>query len=253
MIRATLALLRGHFADSERLAQEAFAIGQSAQTESAAGILGQQMFAVRREQGRLREMEAALRFFVQQETGASVSRPNLALIYAELGRVSEARAEFEHLAQSDFTDLPRDALWLGTMTYLADVCIFLQDRARADTLYRILVPFGDHNVVVGIGAACFGALSRFLGALAATVERWDEAVRHFEDAVAMNTRMGARPWLAHTQERYAAMMLARAQPGDRDKAATLLDAALATARELGMRSLAERITAAIAQTNPDLH
>ena len=57
----------------------------------------------------------------------------------------------------------------------------------------------------------------------------------------MNARMDARPWLAHTQEQYAAMLLARHLPGDRDKAAALLDAALTTARELGMRALEERI------------
>jgi hypothetical protein len=50
----------------------------------------------------------------------------------------------------------------------------------------------------------------------------------------MNTRMGARPWLAHTQDDYARMLLARAGPGDRERAQELLDAALATYRELGM-------------------
>ena len=49
------------------------------------------------------------------------------------------------------------------------------------------------------------------------------------------------------------MLLARHQSGDRDKAAALLDAALATTRELGMRALEERITAEIAQMKPDLH
>ena len=65
---------------------------------------------------------------------------------------------------------------------------------------------------------------------------------HFEDALAMNARMGARPWLAHTQHQYAVMLLARHQPGDRDKAMALLDEALTTARELGMHALEGRIT-----------
>ena len=134
-------------------------------------------------------------------------------------------------------------MWMGTMTYLVDVCTFLGDRDRAETLYRILLPFAGRNVVVSNGAACYGALSRYLGALATTLERWDDAARHFEDALAMNARMDARPWLAHTQEQYATMLLARRHSGDRDKAAALLDAALATTRELGMRALEERVTA----------
>jgi hypothetical protein len=108
-------------------------------------------------------------------------------------------------------------------------------------------------VVVGNGVTCYGALSRYLGALANALERWEVAARHFEDALAMNARMDARPWLAHTQVQYATMLLVRRQSGDRDNAVALLDAALATARELGMRALEERITAGTAQMKPDLH
>jgi DNA-binding NarL/FixJ family response regulator len=74
------------------------------------------------------------------------------------------------------------------------------------------------------------------------MEHWEEAEQHFQDALAMNTHMGTRPWLAHTQYQYARMLQARSQPGDHKKAATLLDEALATARELGMRALEARIT-----------
>jgi tetratricopeptide (TPR) repeat protein len=253
MWRATRALMRGRFEDSERLAQQAFAIGQRLQLEAAGGVYGLQMFALRREQGRLKEVEPVVRVFVQQHSAAAAWRPGLAVIYSELGQTADARAEFENLAQHDFADLPRDSLWMGTMTYLADICTFLGDRARADTLYQILFPFAGRNVVVSNAAACYGALSRYLGALATTLERWEDAARHFEDALAMNARMNARPWLAHTQEQYATVLLARNQSGDRDKAAALLDAAGVTARELGMRTLEERITARIAQMKPDLH
>jgi tetratricopeptide (TPR) repeat protein len=253
MFRAMRALMLGRFEESERLAQQAFAIGQPLQTETAAGVFGLQMFALRREQGRLKEVESVVRVFVQQHSAAAAWRPGLAVIYSELGLREDARAEFEELAQYDFADLPRDAVWIGTMTYLADICTFLGDKARADTLYRMLLPFAGRNVVVGNASACYGALSRYLGALAATLERWDDAARHFEDALAMNARMEARPWLAHTHEQYATMLMARRQSGDRDKAAELLDAALATARELGMRALEERVTATIVAMKPDLH
>ena len=171
MLRAMRALMGGRFEDSERLAQQAFAIGQRLQTETAAGVFGLQMFALRREQGRLKEVEPVVRVFLQQHSAAAAWRPGLAVIYSELGRTADARAEFENLAQHDFADLPRDAVWMGTMTYLVDVCTFLGDRARADTLYQILFPFAGRNVVVGNGAACYGALSRYLGALATTLER----------------------------------------------------------------------------------
>jgi tetratricopeptide (TPR) repeat protein len=246
--RAMRALMQGRFADSERLAQQGLALGQRLQTENAAGIFGLQMFTLRREQGRLKELEPVVRYFVQQHTVAAAWRPGLALTYSELGRTEEARAEFEHLAQHDFADLPRDALWMACMTYLVDVCSFLGDRARAATLYQLLLPYAGRNVVIGNAVACYGAVSRYLGALATILGCWDEAAQHFEDALAMNARMQARPWLAHTQYQYATMLLAREQSGDREKAVELLKAALLTARELGMHTLEEQLTGPVGTT-----
>jgi DNA-binding NarL/FixJ family response regulator len=136
------------------------------------------------------------------------------------------------------------------ITYLAEVCAFLQDTARAATLYRLLRPYAGRNVIVGGSVACYGAASRYLGMLAATMARWDEAEQHFQEALAMNTRTGARPWLAHAQHNYAAMLLARGQPEDQTQAMTLLEKALATARALGMRALEARITARLSPLTP---
>jgi hypothetical protein len=50
-----------------------------------------------------------------------------------------------------------------------------------------------------------GAVSRYLGLLAPLAGREDEAGRHFEDALDMNARMGARPWLERTRRDYEAV------------------------------------------------
>jgi class 3 adenylate cyclase/tetratricopeptide (TPR) repeat protein len=240
--QACEASIQGLFEDCERLAHEALAIGQTLEIENAAGIFGVQMFTLRREQGRLREVEPLLRHFVQTPEGAHTWLPGLALIYSELGRTAEARALFEQLAASDFAPIPRDSNWLVCLTYLADVCAFLGDISCASTLYELMGPYKGINVLIGSGSACYGSASRYLGALAAVMARWNDAERHFEDALAMKSAMGARPWLAHTQYQYARMLVARDQPGDNEKAAVLLKDALATARELGMGALELRIT-----------
>jgi tetratricopeptide (TPR) repeat protein len=197
---------------------------------------------LRREQGRLRELEPLVKYFLAQHKEAGAWRPGLAVIYTELGRREEAQDQFEHLARFDFADVPRDSMWMATMTYLADVCTFLHDKARAAMLYGMLLPYEHLNVVIGGQAVCCGAVSRHSAALAATLERWDDAQSHFDHALTRNADLGARPFLAHTQYHYAVMLFARDRPGDTTKAATLLKEALATARELGMRALAERIT-----------
>jgi tetratricopeptide (TPR) repeat protein len=190
---------------------------------------------------------------LQQHSAAAAWRPGLAVIYSELGRTDDARTEFEKLARLDFADLPHDGVWMGAMSYLVHVCTFLKDRARADILYKILSPFAGRNVVVSNGVACYGALTRYLGALATILERWDEAASNFEDALAMNARMNAVPWLAHTQHQYAVMLLERDVSGDRDRAIALLEAALLTARELGMHALEGRITRVLSETTSRLH
>ena len=239
--QACEACLEGRFSDFEKLINEALAFGQTLEIENAAGIFGVQMFTLRREQARLREVEPLLGRFVQGPEGAHAWRPGLALIYRELGQTPEARAQFEQLAEDDFADLVRDANWLGCLTYLADVCTFLGDATRALTLYDMMLPFNAINVLIAGGAACYGSAARYLGALANTMGRWDEAERHFEDALAMNTKMGARPWLAHTEYQYARMLLSRDQQGDSERSAILLKDACDKAHELGMRALEQRI------------
>ncbi len=60
----------------------------------------------------------------------------------------EAREEFEHLAATDFADIPRDALWLTCMAYLCEVCAFLGDSSRAEFLYELLEPYAGRTVSV---------------------------------------------------------------------------------------------------------
>ena len=240
-LQACEACLEGRFSDFEKFINEALTFGQTLEIENAAGIFGVQMFTLRREQDRLREVEPLLRNFVQSPEGAHAWRPGLALIYRELERTPEARTEFEQVAQNEFADLARDANWLGCLTYLADVCTFLGDATRALTLYEMMLPFKAINILIAGSSACYGSASRYLGALATTMRRWGEAEQHFEYALAMNAKMGARPWLAHTQYQFAQMLLSRDQRGDDERAATLLRDARATAHELGMRALERRI------------
>jgi hypothetical protein len=55
--------------------------------------------------------------------------------------------------------------------------------------------------------------------------------------------MGARPWLAHTRNDYALMLLARGANGDHERAHDLLDQARLLYGELGMDSFAASASA----------
>ena len=227
--KTLLAIHEGRFAEAEALAQETLKVGRRFSPANAAGVYGMQMFSIRREQGRLPEVLPVLRQFVAGRAGSAIWRPGLAVLYMELDLHAEALAEFEGLAADDFGAIPHSGLWPPSMAFLAEVCVYLEDAARAATLYRLLLPHAGRNIATGNNAPCFGAADRLLGLLAATREEWDNAQRHFEAALAMNLRTGGRPWLAHTQLGYAALLLRKGETGG-ERAASLLDAALATAR-----------------------
>jgi tetratricopeptide (TPR) repeat protein len=119
------------------------------------------------------------------------------------------------------------------MSLLAETAALLGDTDSAAILYRLLLPWEALNAV-DQAEGIRGSVARYLGLLATTTERWDEAELHFDNALAMNDRMGARPWLAHTGHDYARMLYARNSRGDRERAQALLDSALGTYPELGM-------------------
>jgi hypothetical protein len=156
----------------------------------------------------------------------------LATLLWETGRAPEAQRQIDVLAQSDFEDIIPDGDWLTTVALIADICAGLRDTRRAGVLYEQLLPYRDHNVVVGLAAVCLGSVATFLGKLAATIGRDREAVDHFERALVANESLRAPVCLAHTQLDYARAL----GPGPR--AQQLTESASLAAARLGLQKVA---------------
>jgi hypothetical protein len=152
------------------------------------------------------------------------------------------RIEFEHFAARDFADLRNDVTWGMGTTQLAHVCAILGDAARAPALYRRLLPSAGQNAVV-VPTNCLGSVDRYLGELAATMHRWDDATRHFDVALAMNRRMHAWPQLAHTALEYARMLGTLGDPATRSRIDGLLAESIAIADRLGMADVSRKARA----------
>ena len=231
----------GRFEEAESMVMAAFDTGQKLGVDNIEGVMGIQMFTIRREQGRLAEIAPIVKHFVNQHGAGAAWRPGLALIYADIGEIENARVEFERLAADEFGLIPRDSLWQTCLTYLAEVCCAIDAAEDAQILYELLLPYENLTVVVGNASACLGATSRFLGQLAATLMRWDDAERHFRHALELNAQMSATPWLAHAQFQYSRMLFARGDAKDVESANELLDSALRIANDLGMGGLESHI------------
>ena len=73
--------------------------------------------------------------------------------------------------------------------------------------------------------------------------RYVQAVDHFELVIECSQQAGLQPTLALVSGDYAEILLERNASRDSEKAAELHDESLEIARELGMKSLVERLSA----------
>jgi len=243
-VETASALFAGRFADAGRLMQEVSAIGTEISADAVITAAAHQIVLVRA----LGQQEAAL-----AALGAMVARyPHLpihlpiAVMHSDLGHETEARLSFEQLAADRFSSIARTPAACGSLAMAAEVCAFVGDRQRAEVLYEYLLPHGDSNALVGLSHAWLGSVQRYLALLAATLARWEAAEQHFEQALALNRRMGGRPGEAATLHDFAAMLIRRGRRDDQARARELAAAAQQIAAELGMARLAEQAAAVLA-------
>ena len=241
-----LALQDGRFEEAEQLIKETLETGRHAQAWDAEASDLFALFVLRREQGRLAELEEDLRRAPVTHPGYRSLRCMLLVTLCDLGRLDEARVLFDQLAAGEFAAFPKDNEWLFALTLLAEAADILRDRDRALTLYQKLAPYAE-LVALAASEVSVGPVPRPLGILASLIGRHDDAARHFEDAIARAQRMGARPWLAHAQHTYARMLAERGRSGDRERAVDLLTNALEASEELGMAALAVQVTGRLAE------
>jgi DNA-binding CsgD family transcriptional regulator/tetratricopeptide (TPR) repeat protein len=240
------ALLDGRFDDAERHIHEALASGRRAQSHNALMFYSVQLFILRRDQGRQQELEQAAAAVVARYPSMRAWRCARILLLCDLGRFDEARAELDGLARHSFADVARDGTWYVAITSLAEACAALGDERRAAVVYDLLLPYRDQAATVGNGVGCLGAVARYLGLLAATLRRPDEAATLFEAAMAFNTRMGARPATARTTYDWAALLLADRDPVARARGRDLARQAQNAAAALDMAGLDRQAGALLA-------
>ncbi|MBA2452186.1 MAG: hypothetical protein H0V47_03380 [Chloroflexia bacterium] len=234
------ALLAGRYEDAERLATEALDAGRRPAPRPSWSTYVEHMFIIRREQGRLAELDTDLRERVEVYGSYPYYRSLLVVLLSDTGRLDDARDEFDRLAEHDFTDIPRDVMWLSTIALLAEMASRLDDVPRSRLLYDLLRPYPDRAIVPDAIEFCLGSSSHYIGLLATTLGLHDEARHAFEAAIAMNARMDARPYVAHSSYEYARLCLRSGDPQWQDRALGFVSAALDIAHEVRMSGLARR-------------
>jgi hypothetical protein len=194
--------------EAERLAFAAAQAGRAAGQPDATLWLLVQLFVTRFLRGDLDSGEphlpsvlAAADSTFAVSPGITPSRSTPLMIAAamsvalcELNRPDEAREHLDVLMQDGLADLPHDYTRLAVLALASLTAARLSDRASAERLFALLEPHGQR--FVNGGACWLGATAHYLGLLAASTQRVDEAAARFATAERAYTSLGAEPWLA---------------------------------------------------------
>jgi DNA-binding CsgD family transcriptional regulator len=226
-LRASVAAYRGAFGDARelnRLAGE-LAAAELAEDRSALGMsfaFALQLALLVGDPGELPEGSEELLAIAPPLPITIVSRPLAALV---AGRRDEARAGYDALRSR-----LRDPDFIG------------HSPGIGPNLVPLLEEFGDLETAAwlagqlaggppvgsgGAGTFCGDCSPSWSARLAALLGRRDDAVRLFEEAIAWDARLGARPYVVHNRVRLAALEEPR-------RAETLARQAADEARRLGM-------------------
>jgi len=169
--------------------------------------------------------------------GTATVIPVIARITGVVDKFDESERAAENIFSSPFaTPLISRLAEAGR----ALTAVMREDAAQSKRSYDALeasrgIMFGP-ALIVGTG-------DRLLGLLSQTSGNFGQAVGHFEDSLTFCRKAGCRPELAWTCHDYADTLVRRNSSGDRAKALSLLDEALAISQELGMEPLIERVVA----------
>jgi tetratricopeptide (TPR) repeat protein len=208
-LRVTCLLLEGRTAEAKQGMHDTLEFGRQ-----ALGGLAIDGFLVQRaellwQQGRLEETVTLLETGIRTRHEERTLRCGLALVLAEHGDVARTRAELDALAVSDIASWPRGHHSLAQLSWLGRAAAVVGDRERVAQIHDLLSPYADRTIMIGPSFFCQGSVARGLGVTAGALGRWDEAMAHFEMALAVHRSMGAAPYVAFTERDREAVLRAR--------------------------------------------
>jgi len=232
--RVARAISDGRLAHSEQLVSEFRALASAHGLGELADWCWPAMIVLFREQGSLSALQPIVEQSCKTRSVSPVERAMRCWLAIELEQTHEARSLLERIAADNFADLKGANGSLAGVAALVEVCVRLGNVPDyVAILYDYLLPFAGQSVVLGSSCA-LGATSYYLGKLATSMSRLDDAIAHFESAIEFSQRTGARLWSAYVAADLARALMCQALPRVRNRAFKLLRTAQAEASLLGM-------------------
>jgi DNA-binding CsgD family transcriptional regulator len=238
--QASRAALAGQFAVARDRSWEAHRLAARLQDPSGAGLSYAFAVCLAMTRGDAAEIPADFFDFAAAAPQIPIITAGLARALLSVGRTDEARAVYDTLrglpAAGD-----QDTRTLGALTQIMDVILTFQDTEVAQATYDLFYPHIADSGATGTGVVFLsGSLHWPLGRLAALLGRTGDAVGHYQSAVTINARIGARPFVALARLDWADALRARAARGDLPQALDLARQAALEADRLDMPGPANR-------------
>ena len=195
---AMRALLQGRHEIAEQEASHALELGERPFATLAFTNFSFLLFFLRREQGRLGELEQATRDYASSEADIPAIRVALIFLLAEIGRTQEAEGLLGAIDEDDLRRL-HDRNWPASWFQLARAASLVGDRDLAAILLEPSHQPTERCVTVSLATVCLGAADLATAWLHHTLGDLDSAHEHYAAAVARNEQIGARsrsarPW-----------------------------------------------------------
>ncbi|MEJ7582810.1 MAG: AAA family ATPase [Acidimicrobiales bacterium] len=166
--------------------------------EDVSGVHATQMFLIRREQDRLRELVPAVQALLTVNATSAMWAPGLVLLLADSGMTVEAGRLLDEMAADAFSSLAPDDLYPAATCFLAEAAVLLGAADAGGQLAERLRPWQGMGVSLGHLVGHLGSVDRYLGLLARLAGDLTRADRLLANALTFNRQLGAVIWVAHT-------------------------------------------------------
>jgi DNA-binding SARP family transcriptional activator len=201
--RATRATINGELEEAARLTARARDQGREAGDDNADHFWRIQMGTLLLIERRFGGDTGWIEDHARNSPAGSAWWTLLAWLWAEQGRLADARRVVQRLAAGNFATIERDTNWLPAIAELIQACSVLNEPEYATTLYHQLAPFSGHVVTAARGAQAYGPVDSFLALAASTAGQSAPARRHSAAALRLSESVGASAW-ANTAGRHVA-------------------------------------------------
>lgn len=193
-------LMAGPLDEAEQAMGDALAIGLRTWPGPARANHFQQLFYVRRLQGRSNELVDQARDLIEIYPDNPLWSCMLANLLLDTGDTAGATAEIDRVFQSGLERITPDYFWLANVALLGEACARLANQPkRVKTVYATLQPFVGRFVSPGTNAVCLGPVSHYLALLAAAGANPKRAAIYRDAAIQQCERAGQATFLQWMQ------------------------------------------------------